>query len=853
MAVSTGCRDPGCRACRQVDTRLDLEAQYTDKKHGIELVVDIQSPSTITICQFTKDVLDFLYLDDIPPEHVRLVGFDRHGRYCRLNVKDTKNTSLEELDVIDGCILFFEPTPTASPPSPCRLTIIGPDEVEKVDYEWYRAKTTLGMLLKFVIEKFSLQSVERQRIHLFTIFKELNFFSHSDKRLSQYGLHDRMSVYVQVIPPLSPKIVDENNNIHVKCTSGKDQFNFDVRNTQSIGEIKAKIEKQFEDCQIIDLKLYNETNDMLDSDDSNRILRSFGIKPGQTINVTFSLITRNTQPSLMNSQGETSMKSSSLNSMKPKYIRATVICNFPSNNPETFQIPLTNTVSQLINQVETHKNTQRLDISEICSETIKIDFKRDPWRCLADLGFKKDDIINVTLVDKSPVHSSIVSKKPPSSPKTDKKSKAHRTKKIPIGLDNLGNSCYMNSALQCLAHVPQLTDFFLQGFRNAHMADGEHIDDDYNPFDEIGDVTGAYAELLWHLWRSDENGDDYTSFKPNRIKEKIGNKDARFATDDQQDAQEFMTFFLDIIHEELKAKNKNEKHTIINDLFFGTLTSTITCTACYKEESTTHPISFLSIPLNRQERKFWINFISKTGKDDLLSVDVPISGRVENVVDEFSESYGRPSIFYHILAMILDGEVDFKTPLSEVPTDEFIFMEQEDRLRDTRPTRLRIPQKQSTLSDCLADFFALEELEDGWICPQEKCQNKTSPTKQFKLSTLPTVLIIQFKRFSHENGLHQKVETFVKYPIQGLDLNRCLPSLQEPAIYDLFAVSTHMGSISGGHYTAYARHTTGNKTEWYKFDDSCVSRVKPDDYDYDIVSRHAYLLFYVKRDLGTAV
>jgi ubiquitin carboxyl-terminal hydrolase 4/11/15 len=178
-------------------------------------------------------------------------------------------------------------------------------------------------------------------------------------------------------------------------------------------------------------------------------------------------------------------------------------------------------------------------------------------------------------------------------------------------------------------------------------------------------------------------------------------------------------------------------------------------------------------------------------------------------------------------------------------------MEQEDRLRETRPTRLKIPQKRSTLSDCLADFFALEELQDGWTCPQEKCKKKTTATKQFTLSTLPTVLIIQFKRFSHENGLHQKVETFVHYPIKGLDLNRCLSSLQEPAIYDLYAVSTHMGSISGGHYTAYARHTKGDKTEWYKFDDSCVSHIKPDDYEYDIISRNAYLLFYVKRDMGT--
>ncbi|CAF5078942.1 unnamed protein product, partial [Rotaria sp. Silwood1] len=199
---------------------------------------------------------------------------------------------------------------------PCQLAINGPDEKEKVIFEWYRAKTTLGMLREYVIEYFSLQSVERQRIHLFTICDELDLLSDSDKRLSELGVSDRMAIYVQIIPPLPLTIANQKKDVHVQCTNGNNKFVIDVSKTGTIGELKIKIQKRYGDEHITKFQLFNEAKEEIHSNDSDRILKSFGIKSDQTIFANFHLVTRNTQSAIVNNESKTSKQSFSSSTTK---------------------------------------------------------------------------------------------------------------------------------------------------------------------------------------------------------------------------------------------------------------------------------------------------------------------------------------------------------------------------------------------------------------------------------------------------------------------------------------------------------------------------------------------------------
>jgi len=158
------------------------------------------------------------------------------------------------------------------------------------------------------------------------------------------------------------------------------------------------------------------------------------------------------------------------------------------------------------------------------------------------------------------------------------------------------------------------------------------------------------------------------------------------------------------------------------------------------------------------------------------------------------------------------------------------------------PSRLKakeLDDSELELSKLFKFFLEHESLDSSNSFSCSSCEKSVSAEKRLELWDLPEFLVINLKRYSTKmlttgGILSQKSEKKVSFPLRGLDMT---PFLRDggggACIYDCLAVVNQIGNIKGGHYTAFINRTArmeGKVTkdgEWFKFDDSKVSKITP--------------------------
>lgn len=360
-------------------------------------------------------------------------------------------------------------------------------------------------------------------------------------------------------------------------------------------------------------------------------------------------------------------------------------------------------------------------------------------------------------------------------------------KKPPVGLLNHGVTCYMNSAIQSIIHIPAMQHYL-----------NDVNDNKYSQL-KPRSVTHVLAELSKRMWlasntNNNKKGKSNGGIKyinPKKIIQRLDEINCMMSEWQQEDSHEYYMSLISRLQEDSTPKGKKLNESIIYDIFGGLLNQRITCHKCHNVSITKQEFYDLSLGLNKKKIKSnnnGDNITNDSNKDDTTSTTATSTS---------------------------------------TSTSDPIFN-----------------SNKFSVEKSINDFFSnevIKKLENdsksGYFC--EKCNRFTHANKISSIEIAPETLTIHFKRFKFNNNSSSKVKQLINYS-KYLDLSKYM--VQGTAKYRLTSVIVHEGrSISSGHYVAHCLQPDGYT--WCTYDDEYINKIEE---RVALNDPSAYVLVYTK-------
>ncbi|XP_052517493.1 ubiquitin carboxyl-terminal hydrolase 31 [Budorcas taxicolor] len=245
------------------------------------------------------------------------------------------------------------------------------------------------------------------------------------------------------------------------------------------------------------------------------------------------------------------------------------------------------------------------------------------------------------------------------------------------GLRNHGNTCFMNATLQCLSNTELFAEYLALGQYRAGRP--EPSPDPEQPAGRgaqgQGEVTEQLAHLVRALWTL-----EYTPQHSRDFKSIVSKNALQYRGNSQHDAQEFLLWLLDRVHEDLNHAVKQSGQpplkppsetdmmpegpsfpvcsTFVQELFQAQYRSSLTCPHCQKQSNTFDPFLCISLPIPLPHtRPLYVTVVyqGKCSHCMRVGVAVPLSGTVARLREAVSMETKIPTDQIVLTEMYYDG------------------------------------------------------------------------------------------------------------------------------------------------------------------------------------------------------
>lgn len=361
--------------------------------------------------------------------------------------------------------------------------------------------------------------------------------------------------------------------------------------------------------------------------------------------------------------------------------------------------------------------------------------------------------------------------------------------KLPAGLTNLGNTCYMNATVQCLKSVPEFRESLKQFSRTGGNISGLGM----------GDAPTQITEAMRDLYKAMERGQN---FPPLVLLQVLHNAFPRFAERgeqggyQQQDANECWVELLGMIKQKLMSKTTdgNPSSNSVVDQYFGL--DFATETKCVESEDE---------PVVKSTEKFlqYSCYIDK----EVKYLATGLKNRLQENVTKKS--------------LILDRDAEYIKTLTVSRLPGYLTVQM---------MRFQYKQKDAVNAKILKDIKFPQILDVFDLCSEDLAQKLIPMRTKFK--DHEDRVVEQADKLKSSGGKEdalKKDREVAEASLEKLESSSFEDDVgsNNSGYYELQAVLTHKGrSSNSGHYVAWVRY---KGESWMECNDDTINPIHVED------------------------